>query len=60
VGEATCARFLSFVARQYDADICAAAMSGQCDDICEHQCPPSPPPLFEAARLGTPGSHFEP
>jgi hypothetical protein len=56
VGEATCARFLSFVARQYDPDICAAAMSGQCDEVCEHQCPAPPPPLFDAARLGTPDS----
>ena len=44
-------RFLSFVARQYDPDICKAALSGQCDDVCDHQCPSPPPPLFDSARF---------
>ncbi len=48
-GKATqCYRFLSFIARQYDPDICAAALSGQCEDVCDHQCPSPPPPSATA------------
>ena len=51
-----CARFLSFVARQYDADICKAVMTGQCDDICEHQCPPPSLALASSAAARYMGS----
>ena len=58
-GKATqCYRFLSFIARQYDPDICAAALSGQCEDVCDHQCPSPPPP--SATALVASGSVGQP